>query len=96
MPDMPRMPNLADLKSPVPELLRTLTQQGQVNQHRTEQATAASLASGLIAASGRAHSIQEALELMFDIQYALYPSPGAGRYQKWAETKADTLAKVRS
>ena len=49
----------------------------------TRQAAAASVAGGLIAASGRPHSLKEAMEVMSDVFMAMYPEPGNGRYQAW-------------
>ena len=57
---------------------------------------AATLASGIIAASGRPHSIKEALEIVQDIQFAMYPAPGIGRYKEWEKTKDERLSKVHS
>ena len=39
----------------------------------TQNAAAATLAAALITAAGRPHSVDEALELLRDIQYTLYP-----------------------
>lgn len=44
---------------------------------------AATLASALIIASGRPHSIAEALELAKDIRYSMYPANGSGHYEDW-------------
>lgn len=55
---------------------------------RLEQAT---LAAALIAASGRPHSVQEAIDLMRDLQFSMHPSPGSGAYQEWQRTSAARL-----
>ena len=51
----------------------------------TKVQTAATLAAGIIAASGRPHSIAEALALKDDIYWALYPEQDSGRYEEWAK-----------
>jgi hypothetical protein len=56
--------------------------------------TATTLAAGIIAASGRPHSIVEAMALVQDIHFATYPAPGYGAYKEWAKTKDDCLKKV--
>jgi len=60
----------------------------------TRTQVAATLASGIIAASGRPHSIQEALNIVRDIQFALYPAHGQGRYIEWEKTKDQRLNKI--
>jgi hypothetical protein len=52
------------------------------------------LAAAIITASGRPHSIQQALEIVADIQFATNPTPGSGVYQEWAKTKDERLSKV--
>ena len=44
---------------------------------------AATLASGMIAASGRSHTAQEAVDLLTDVQYTLYPRPKNTKYKEW-------------
>lgn len=51
----------------------------------TQHAAAAALAGGIIAASGRPHSVREALELQRSVFYALFPHGGHGRYEQWAK-----------
>jgi hypothetical protein len=58
------------------------------------QQVAATLASAIIAASGRPHSIAQALEIVRDIEYALHPLPASGDYEAWAKTKDARLNKV--
>jgi hypothetical protein len=55
----------------------------------TQNAAAATLAAALITASGSPHSVDEALELLRDIQYSLHPGnfSGSGNYQAWQKTK---------
>jgi hypothetical protein len=52
----------------------------------TQRAAAASLAGGIIAASGRPHSLKEALEVLSDVHNAMFSAPGNGHYERW---KAD-------
>jgi hypothetical protein len=49
----------------------------------TRLAAAASIAGGLIAASQRPHSVQEAAELTTNCFFQLFPAPGNGRYDSW-------------
>ena len=51
--------------------------------HVTRLAAAASIAGGLIAASQRPHSVQEAAELTTSCFFQLFPTPGNGRYDSW-------------
>ena len=51
-----------------------------------KQQLAATLASALIVASGRAHSVQEAINLMNDFAFALNPQPNNSRYSAWQQT----------
>ena len=50
----------------------------------SKMAVAASLAGGIIAASGRGWTIHEAQELAFNIRYNMYPVPGNGQYEQFA------------
>jgi hypothetical protein len=52
----------------------------------TKKNAAATLAAALITASGRAHSVGEAVKLMHDIEWTLWPSPSHGAYQAWKKT----------
>ena len=89
------IPNIADVRNPVPDLLHTIIRQNQTIERRMETSVAASIASGMIAATGRPHTITEALELTFDVQMALYPpEPGSGRGKQWKETKEQRMAKA--
>jgi len=49
----------------------------------TRAAAAASIAAGLISASGRAHSVGEAVKLLRDVQWSLWPNERYGAYQEW-------------
>jgi hypothetical protein len=62
----------------------------------TQNAAAATLTAALIAAAGRPHSVDEALELLRDIQYSLHPGnfSSTGRYQAWQQTKQTDKAHV--
>ena len=55
---------------------------------------AATLAAAIITASGRPHSVQQALDIANDIQFAMYPAHGYGHYTEWEKTKAERLNKV--
>jgi hypothetical protein len=54
----------------------------------------ATLAAAIITASGKPHSIQQALEIQTDLYWAQNPDPGSGAYQEWAKTKDARLTKV--
>jgi hypothetical protein len=62
----------------------------------TRSAAAASLAGGIIAASGRPHSLKEAMEVWHGCYCALFPHPGNGRYEMWAKDKEANLAAVHT
>jgi hypothetical protein len=53
------------------------------------------LASAIITASGRPYSIEQALEIVQDIQFALYPERKSDIYKEWEKTKDARLKKVR-
>ena len=59
-------------------------------------AAAASLAGGIIAASGRAWSIEQALFLARDVQFAVYPHPGDEAYEAWKKDSLDRLTFVQT
>jgi hypothetical protein len=59
----------------------------------TRQAACASLAGGMIAASGRPWSLKEAMELMNHVHFTIFPSPAHGSYQSW-QKDADRLVRV--
>jgi hypothetical protein len=52
--------------------------------HAARASAAASLAGGLIAASGRAHTLREAVHIYQDVYWALWPEHGHPRYEAWA------------
>ncbi len=60
----------------------------------TKWQTAATLASSIIAASGRAHSIQQALEITRNFHFAMFPVPNDPAYKEWEKTKAASLREV--
>ena len=64
--------------------------------HSTNRAAAASLAGGIIAASGRPYSVGEAMELLQTVSFTMNPAPNYGNYQAWAAEKDAHLAKVWS
>ena len=49
----------------------------------TQTNAAATLAAALITRSSRPHSVQEALDIMRDIQLSLWPLPGNVAYDDW-------------
>ena len=59
-----------------------------------QQQAVATLASAIIAASGRPWSIEEAMAVYHDVYYAMHPNPSLGAYQAWATTKDERLKKV--
>jgi hypothetical protein len=52
----------------------------------TRLAAAASIAGGMIAASQRPHSVQEAAELTTSCFFQQFPTPGNGRYDSWTNS----------
>jgi hypothetical protein len=56
--------------------------------------TAATIAAALVSASGKPHSIEQILEIVTDVQFAMNPQPNHGSYQQWAKTKDARLKKV--
>ncbi len=58
------------------------------------QQVTSTLASAIMISSGRRYSIQQALELINDIHYAIYPRPRSSDYAEWAKTKDERLNKV--
>lgn len=57
---------------------------------------AASLAGGIISASGRPWSVGEAMGLLTDVSFAMHPLPGDGHYEAWKAKKEDRLKAVHS
>jgi hypothetical protein len=57
--------------------------------------TVATLTSAIITASSRPYSIEQALEIAQDIQFALYPGRNFGSYKEWKTTKEERLKKLR-
>ena len=53
----------------------------------SRQAAAGALAGGLIAASGRSHTAEEAKAVFEEVYWTLYPSPGDGTYSRWRSAK---------
>ncbi|MBR1206942.1 MULTISPECIES: hypothetical protein [unclassified Bradyrhizobium] len=60
----------------------------------TKANTVATLAAAIITAAGRPFSVQQALDLSRDIQFAMYPANGFGAYEEWKKTSSEKLAKV--
>ena len=59
----------------------------------TREAAAAALAGGMIAATGRPHSLEEALAVHTAAYHALFPNEGSARYERW-KAEEDRLTKV--
>jgi hypothetical protein len=82
-------------ESPIPPAALMQLQQDMLHIREALKAqAAATLAASIVTASGRPHSIQQALDIARDIQMAMYPSPQSGFYQEWAKTKEEKLNKV--
>ena len=62
----------------------------------THRSAAAAIAGGIIAASGRPWAISEAMSLLTDINFVMYPASGEGHYEAWKTSKEERLNKVRS
>jgi hypothetical protein len=60
----------------------------------TKWQTATTLASSIIMASGRPHSIQQALDIARNIHFAMFPVPNDPAYKEWEKTKGASLNKV--
>jgi hypothetical protein len=54
------------------------------------------LASAIIIASGRPHSVQEALDIARDIHFAMFPVHNLAAYKDWEKIKHERLNKVHS
>jgi hypothetical protein len=78
--------------SPLPPAAFAFSQLADAARHQT----ASTLAAALITASGRPHSIEETVELVRDIRFALFPTPQAADYKGWEKTKRERLEKVHS
>jgi hypothetical protein len=59
------------------------TEQARELIEETKKVAAASLAAGIIAASGRPHSVEEAVFLVTDCLFGLNPLPGNSCYTLW-------------
>ena len=57
---------------------------------------AASLAGGIIAATGRPWSVTQAMGLLTDVSFAMHPMPGDGHYEAWKAKKDERLNAVHS
>jgi hypothetical protein len=79
---------MAVTESPIPSVLLD-----QIARALRRQTTA-TITGAVVAASGKSHSIEQVLEIMRDVHYALYPDPNAGPYIEWAKTKDARLKKV--
>jgi hypothetical protein len=82
-------------EAPIPPQLVSsiITSFGQLTESNKAQ-VAATLAAAIIMASGRPHSIQQALDIVRDIQFAMYPAPQYGHYKEWEKFKDARLSRV--
>jgi hypothetical protein len=87
LPDFEGSPEMAVV---IPPSVAALGQQTEV----TKWHTATTLASAIIVASGRPHSIQQALDIARDIHFAMFPVHNLGTYKDWEKTKHERLSKV--
>jgi hypothetical protein len=60
----------------------------------TKWQSATTLASSIIITSGRPHSIQQAVEIVRDIHFAMFPVPNDPSYKEWEKAKGAILNKV--
>ena len=49
----------------------------------TKTSAAATIAAALISASGRPHSVGEAVSLVRDVHWSMWPTPSHGAYKEW-------------
>jgi hypothetical protein len=77
---------------PNAELIKIMSQVVRASN----RAAQASLAGAIIAASGRPHSIDEALDVLRSVSFAMNPAPGGPDYEEWAKNKAQHLGKVHN
>jgi hypothetical protein len=82
-PELPPLPAI----SPVTLVLT------QLSEARRWQRVA-TLASAIIIKSGHPYSIEQALEIVQDIYFVLYPGRNFGPYREWEKTKDARLKKV--
>lgn len=62
----------------------------------TRWQAAATLASSIIAASGKPYSIAQAMEITKNIYFSMFPEPGSSIWQDWNKNKDAKLNKVHS
>lgn len=68
------------------QVLTRIAQAADLANIHAQRQVAATLAAGIISASGRAHSVSEALVVFQDVHFAMNPDNGNGRYKAWKET----------
>jgi hypothetical protein len=64
--------------------------------HEMRQQKSATIAAAIVSASGKPHSIEQALGIMDDVHWAMYPDPTKGAYTEWAKTKDARVKKVHT
>jgi hypothetical protein len=62
--------------------------------HAVRAQAAATLASAIIAAAGRAHSVEQAMDVYQSCLFAMFPQPNQGSYRAWKES--DKASRVHS
>lgn len=85
-PNIPNLSNLAPLQRGDIKILNEIAITMLRTEHATKRAAAASIASGMIAASGRPHSIEEATDLALGVFHRMFPDPSQGSYLAWKES----------
>jgi hypothetical protein len=81
-------------ETPIPPALATsLTQSMDKLIHATQQSTVATLAAAIVVARGKPTSIQDVLDVMYNLNFAIFPTPSRGHYQEWLQTKGEALTK---
>jgi hypothetical protein len=53
----------------------------------TRKSAAATITAALINVTGKVHSVDQAIELLRDVEFSLYPHPNLGVYQAWLKNK---------
>ncbi len=83
VPDIGQRADIKLLSNLLTEMLRT--------QHASRCGAAASLAAGIVAASGRPHSVNDALSVYRDVFNSLFGDAASGQYRQWKEESAERL-----
>lgn len=88
---------MSDLSSPIiGQAAGDVSRQLQLLMQAQRGTQVATLAAAVVAAMGRPVSIAEVLEINNSIWFSLYSDGQHGRYQEWAKTKDERLAKINA